>query len=371
MRVEFQNLSKQYESGRNILKPMDFADDVHTLAVIGPSGGGKSTLLRIIGGLIAPTTGKLWVNSEEIEQNESSLQQYRKKIGFVFQQGGLFRHMNAHDNIAIPLEQVHGFSRTEASSRAMELLERFGLKDDWKKKPAALSGGQQQRVAIARAVASSPKLLLLDEPLSNLDAKLRIDMRAELQRLHKELGTTIIYVTHDQVEALTMSTKIALFKAGELNQVATPMELYNNPIDLEAADFIGNPRINFISGTAEMKGTDLVVKSELGNHTFPAVQLTKEQRPSSGEFECVLAVRPEQIIISREPVEGALPVTVYASQPAGSETIVTLKAGEEEFLSKEIGQAHYDIDQQVWAIIDQDKINVYNKETTRLIKRSV
>lgn len=135
MRVEFQNLSKQYESGRNILKPMDFADDVHTLAVIGPSGGGKSTLLRIIGGLIAPTTGKLWVNSEEIEQNESSLQQYRKKIGFVFQQGGLFRHMNAHDNIAIPLEQVHGFSRTEASSRAMELLERFGLKDDWKKKP--------------------------------------------------------------------------------------------------------------------------------------------------------------------------------------------------------------------------------------------
>ena len=149
------------------------------------------------------------------------------------------------------------------------------------------------------------------------------------------------------------------------------MELYNNPIDLEAADFIGNPRINLISGRAEMKGGELVVKSELGGHTFSAEHLTNEQKPASGEFDCVLAVRPEQIIISREPVEGALPVNVYASQPAGSETIVTLKAGEEEFLSKEIGQVHYDIDQQVWAIIDQDKINVYNKETTRLIKRAV
>ena len=149
------------------------------------------------------------------------------------------------------------------------------------------------------------------------------------------------------------------------------MELYNNPLDLEAADFIGNPRINLVPGKAEMKGGQLVVKSELGGHTFSAEYLTKEQKPASGEFDCVLAVRPEQIIISREPVEGALPVNVYASQPAGSETIVTLKAGEEEFLSKEIGQVHYDIDQQVWAIIDQDKINVYNKETTRLIKRAV
>ena len=237
--------------------------------------------------------------------------------------------------------------------------------------PNELSGGQQQRVAIARAVASNPKLLLLDEPLSNLDARLRIDMRSELQRLHRELGTTIIYVTHDQVEALTMSTKIALFKAGELNQVATPMELYNNPVDLEAADFIGNPRINLIPGKAEMKNGQLVVKSELGDHTFGAEYLTEEEKPASGEFDCVLACRPEQIVISREPVEGALPVTVYANQPAGSETIVTLKAGDEEFLVKEIGQVHYDLDQQVWAIIDQNKINVYNKETTRLIKRAV
>ncbi|MBR3866721.1 MAG: ABC transporter ATP-binding protein, partial [Butyricicoccus sp.] len=204
-----------------------------------------------------------------------------------------------------------------------------------------------------------------------LDAKLRIDMRAELQRLHRELGTTIIYVTHDQVEALTMSTKIALFKEGALNQVATPMELYNNPIDLQAADFIGNPRINLLDGTAEMVDGKLKVVSDLGTHLFDAADLTDEEKPAKGTFECVVAVRPEQVVISREPVEGAIEVSVYASQPAGSETIVTLKAGRDEFLVKEIGQAHYAIDQKVWAIIDPDKINVYNKETTRLIKRVV
>jgi len=196
-------------------------------------------------------------------------------------------------------------------------------------------------------------------------------MRAELQRLHKELGTTIIYVTHDQTEALTMSTKIALFKAGELNQVATPTELYNNPIDLEAADFIGNPRINLLDGKAEVINGQLVVKSDLGGHTFPAEHLTSEEFPKSGEFDCVLAIRPEQIVISTQPVEGAIPVTIYANQPAGSETITTLKAGTDEFLAKDIGQIRYDLDQKVWAIIDQDKINIYNKETTRLIKRAV
>ena len=168
-----------------------------------------------------------------------------------------------------------------------------------------------------------------------------------------------------------MSTKIALFKEGVLNQVATPMELYNNPIDLQAADFIGNPRINLLDGTAEIVNGQLVVKSGLGGHTFPAEHLTDEEKPASGEFECVLAFRPEQVIISREPVDGAIPVTVYASQPAGSETIVTLRAGEDEFLVKEIGQQYYGIDEHVYAIIDQDKVNVYNRKTTRLIKRAV
>ena len=310
--------------------------------------------------------GKEIVNAAEASFAPPS----KRNLNLVFQSYALWPHMTVFDNVAFGL-RIRKENNETIAKKVASALDRMQIGEFAKRYPTELSGGQQQRVAIARAVASSPKLLLLDEPLSNLDAKLRIDMRAELQRLHKDLGTTIIYVTHDQTEALTMSTKIALFKAGELNQVATPAELYNNPIDLEAADFIGNPRINLLDGKAEMVNGQLVVKSDLGGHTFPAEHLTDEEFPKSGEFDCVLAIRPEQIIISTEPVEGAIPVSIYANQPAGSETITTLKAGNDEFLAKEIGQVSYDLDRKVWAIIDQNKINIYNKETTRLIKRAV
>ena len=371
-RIELKNIDKFYGSN-HVLRNINLTiEDGDFMTLLGPSGCGKTTTLRVVSGLEKPQNGIMTIDGVEMINADDAYyaEPSKRGLNLVFQSYALWPHMTVRENISFGLK-IQKLPKEEIEKRLKDSLRMMRIEEYIDRYPNELSGGQQQRVAIARAVASSPKLLLLDEPLSNLDAKLRIDMRAELQRLHKELGTTIIYVTHDQVEALTMSTKIALFKAGELNQVATPMELYNNPIDLEAADFIGNPRINLISGRAEMKGGELVVKSELGGHTFSAEHLTNEQKPASGEFDCVLAVRPEQIIISREPVEGALPVNVYASQPAGSETIVTLKAGEEEFLSKEIGQVHYDIDQQVWAIIDQDKINVYNKETTRLIKRAV
>ena len=370
-RIELKNIDKFYGSN-HVLRNINLTiEDGDFMTLLGPSGCGKTTTLRVVSGLEKPQNGIMTIDGVEMINADDAYyaEPSKRGLNLVFQSYALWPHMTVYNNISFGLK-IQKMSHDEINRRVMDSLKMMRIDMYKDRYPTELSGGQQQRVAIARAVASSPKLLLLDEPLSNLDAKLRIDMRSELQRLHKELGTTIIYVTHDQVEALTMSTKIALFKAGELNQVATPMELYNNPIDLEAADFIGNPRINLVPGKAEMKGGQLVVKSELGGHTFAAEYLTNEQKPSSGEFDCVLAVRPEQILISREPVEGALPVTVYASQPAGSETIVTLKAGEDEFLSKEIGQAHYDIDQKVWAIIDQDKINVYtiNEQIQELAK---
>ena len=251
--------------------------------------------------------------------------------------------------------------KAEIEKRLHEALRMMRIEEYIDRYPNELSGGQQQRVAIARAVASNPKLLLLDEPLSNLDARLRIDMRSELQRIHRELGTTIIYVTHDQVEALTMSTKIAL--------VATPMELYMNPIDLEAADFIGNPRINFLEGTAHMDGDKLHVTSELGKLVFDKADMTDEPIPE-GEFPCVVAVRPEQVQIVDQPAEDTLPVTVYANQPAGSETLVSLQAGKSDFLSKQIGLAHYEINQKVHVRIPPEKINIYDAKSARLIKKA-
>ena len=371
-RIELKHIDKFY-GNNHVLRDINLTiEDGDFMTLLGPSGCGKTTTLRVVSGLEKPQNGTMTIDGVEMINAADAYyaEPSKRGLNLVFQSNALWPHMTVYDNVAFGLK-IQKMSKSEIEQRVMDSLKMMRIEMYRDRYPTELSGGQQQRVAIARAVASSPKLLLLDEPLSNLDSKLRIDMRAELQRLHRELGTTIIYVTHDQVEALTMSTKIALFKEGALNQVATPMELYNNPIDLQAADFIGNPRINLLDGTAEMVNGQLVVKSDLGSHTFPADHLTDEEKPASGEFECVLAIRPEQVIISREPVEGAIPVTVYASQPAGSETIVTLKAGRDEFLAKEIGQQYYGIDEHVYAIIDQDKINVNNKATTRLIKRAV
>ena len=371
-KIELTHIDKYY--GKNhVLKDLNLTiEDGDFMTLLGPSGCGKTTTLRVVSGLEKPQNGIILMDGKEIVNaaEASFAPPSKRNLNLVFQSYALWPHMTVFDNVAFGLRIRKENSETIAKKVA-SALDRMQIGEFAKRYPTELSGGQQQRVAIARAIVSEPRLLLLDEPLSNLDAKLRVDMRAELKRLHHETGTTIIYVTHDQVEALTMSTRIALFKEGALNQVATPMELYNNPIDLEAADFIGNPRINLLDGKAEMKNGQLVVKSDLGGHTFDAKDLTDETFPKSDEFDCVLAIRPEQVVISREPVDGAIPVTVYASQPAGSETIVTLVAGRDEFLAKEIGQSHYELDQKVYALIDQDKINIYNKETTRLIKRAV
>ena len=365
--VSLKNVKKIYDNKVTAVHDFNLEiADKEFIVLVGPSGCGKSTTLRMIAGLEDISEGDLVIGGKRMNDVEPK----DRDIAMVFQSYALYPHMTVYGNMAFSLK-LKKVPKDEIDRRVRQAAEILDITQYLDRKPKALSGGQRQRVAIGRAIVRDPAVFLMDEPLSNLDAKLRIDMRAELQRLHKDLGTTIIYVTHDQTEALTMSTKIALFKAGELNQVATPAELYNNPIDLEAADFIGNPRINLLDGKAEMVNGQLVVKSDLGGHTFPAEHLTDEEFPKSGEFDCVLAIRPEQIIISTEPVEGAIPVSIYANQPAGSETITTLKAGNDEFLAKEIGQVSYDLDRKVWAIIDQNKINIYNKETTRLIKRAV
>lgn len=238
MKIEFQNLSKQFEDGKPVLKPMDFSDDVHALAIIGPSGGGKSTLLRIIGGLTAPTTGVLHVDGEMVDSKEASLLRYRRKLGFVFQQGGLFRHMNAMANIAVPLEQVHGYSHEEACGLAMELLARFGLKDDWKKKPAELSGGQQQRVAIARAVAAKPKLLLLDEPTSALDPEYTTEVLDIIHELKNE-GLDFIIVTHEMGFARHACDKAAFLCEGTLMEYGESGQIFALPKTEKLRRFLG------------------------------------------------------------------------------------------------------------------------------------
>ena len=371
--IVLKNIDKFYGSN-HVLKNLNLTvNDGEFMTLLGPSGCGKTTTLRVIAGLEKPQNGTiemdghLVVNAKELYFEDPG----KRGMNLVFQSYALWPHMTVFQNVAFVLN-VQKVPKEETKRRVMDALERMRIEQYADRYPSELSGGQQQRVAIARAIVSQPKVLLLDEPLSNLDAKLRIDMRSEIKRLHHEMGTTIVYVTHDQVEALTMSTRIAIFFEGELEQVAAPMDLYQNPISLRVADFIGNPRINFVEGQAR-RGEDggLTVTSPLGRMAFAPGRLTDEV-PAQSSFDVVLGIRPEKIGICCQEGDGAIPASVYATQPAGSETTIHLKMGDDSVvLAKEMGIRNYAVDQVVHVKIAPDKLNVFAKETGRLIKMAV
>ncbi len=238
MIIELKKLSKSFDGQKEILREIDFSDEVTSLAVIGPSGGGKSTLLRILGGLIAPSSGSVTIDGEELKYDERSLLSYRRKVGFVFQQGGLFHHMTGRENIIKPLTEVHGLSRQEAAERAEELLRRFGLAEDGDKLPAALSGGQRQRIAIARAVAPNPKLLFLDEPTSALDPEYTsevLDMISELS----SGGMRFIIVTHEMGFARRACDKTAFLCEGSLMEYGPSETVFSHPQSQQLNRFLG------------------------------------------------------------------------------------------------------------------------------------
>ncbi len=250
-KIELKHIDKFY--GKNhILKDVNLTiEDGDFMTLLGPSGCGKTTTLRVVSGLEKPQNGTIHMDGKEIVNAAEAhfAPPSERDLNLVFQSYALWPHMTVRENIAFGLN-IQKLPKDEVDRRIKDALGRMQIGQYVDRYPSELSGGQQQRVAIARAIASEPHLLLMDEPLSNLDAKLRVDMRSELKRLHTETGTTMIYVTHDQVEALTMSTKIAIFREGIIIQVAHPLELYNNPANLYVADFIGNPRINFVDGKA-------------------------------------------------------------------------------------------------------------------------
>lgn len=224
MRIELQELSKDF-GGQIVLDCVNFAEEITTLAIIGPSGGGKSTLLRIIGGLTAPTAGKVWVDGTEVDYRESALPAYRARLGFVFQHSGLFDHLTALDNVALPLRVVHKVPAEEASEQALDLLARFGLAGAAGKHPAQLSGGERQRVAIARAVAPSPRLLLLDEPTSALDPEYTAEVLDLINSL-KAGGTRFIIVTHEMGFARRACDKVAFLTGGTIKESGDSAQVF-------------------------------------------------------------------------------------------------------------------------------------------------
>ena len=366
--LSLQGIQKIYPNGFHAVKDFNLEiADKEFIIFVGPSGCGKSTTLRMIAGLEDISGGTFKIDGKVMNDVEPK----DRDIAMVFQNYALYPHMTVFDNMAFGLK-LRKVPKDEIKAKVEEAARILDLEKLLDRKPKALSGGQRQRVAMGRAIVRSPKVFLMDEPLSNLDAKLRVDMRSELKRLHTETGTTMIYVTHDQVEALTMSTKIAIFREGIIIQVAHPLELYNNPANLYVADFIGNPRINFVDGKAEVSASGLTVNSVLGRMTFPADHLKDENMPREASFDAVLGIRPEQIAINTSRQSSSdIEAHIYTSMPAGSETLVTVKVGGVSMVIKALGITHYNPDQVVYLSIDTTKINVFDKKTENLIKYSV
>ena len=369
-KIVLTGINKYYGTNR-VLKDVDLTiEDGEFMTLLGPSGCGKTTTLRVIAGLEKPQSGSIVMDGKRIVNAAESFfaPPAKRGLNLVFQSYALWPHMTVFDNVAFGLRVKHT-PKDEIKKLVENALGRMQIAEYAGRYPSELSGGQQQRVAIARAIATPVELLLLDEPLSNLDAKLRVDMRSELKRLHEEMGTTIIYVTHDQVEALTLSTRIAVFFNGHIEQVASPMSLYQNPASVRIAEFIGNPKINLTGGKAKRTEAGLEVESAFGNFTFQKSDCT--DKIPDGTFDCRIGFRPEEVTLSRTAFKGAVECRVYSSMPAGSETLIRLSVAGESFLAKRLGIRHYKADETVYAAIAPEKLNVFDASSGALVKKSV
>lgn len=326
------------------------------LTLLGPSGCGKTTLLRCVAGLEDPDEGEIYIGDKLVYSRTRgiSLPAGQRDVGLVFQNYALWPHMTVYKNMSFALE-IRKLPKAEIDRRIKESLAEVKMLGYENRYPREMSGGQQQRIALARMLAYRPKVFLLDEPLSNLDARLRMDMRAELKRLHHVAGATTIYVTHDQVEALTMSSLIAVMKDGVLQQVDTPDRVYRCPSNLFVADFIGNPKVNLLEGVVD--GQSCV---NLGEFKVPV-------ETQGVEGKVVLAIRPEDIAVYTEPTPDTVEFTVYSVLPSGADSTIVARAGEREVTIRVPGISPIKMDDPVWLKFDPSTINLYDAATGNLV----
>ena len=325
------------------------------ITLLGPSGCGKTTTLRMIAGLETPTEGEISIDGVTVFSSERGINvpPNKRDVGFLFQNYALWPHMTVYQNIAFGLENLK-WDKQRIRKRVDELLAMLKIEEFEKRYPSELSGGQQQRVAIARTLAPNPKVLFMDEPLSNLDAKLRTEMRTELKRLHIDTDSTFVYVTHDQLEAMTLSTKVCLMEKGLLQQYAAPLEMYLRPANLFVADFMGSPTMNFLDATAR-KISDTQAEVSFCDVT----RMFKSSKPLGQVPEkVVLGIRPEFITISES--EG-ISASVYSTLPAGMETTVKLRLGSEIITSVVFGGIDFPVDAKVQLAFKGSDMLIFDK----------
>lgn len=327
-------------------------EDGQFVSMVGPSGCGKTTTLNLIAGLIDISDGTISIDDREI----NDLDPKDRDIAMVFQNYALYPNKRVYDNLAFPLK-MRKMPRAEIDQRVRQTAEILSITPLLNRRPRELSGGQQQRVALGRALVRNPKVFLMDEPLSNLDAKLRVQMRSELKRFHTELHATVIYVTHDQLEAMTMSDKIAVMNTAKLQQFGTPDEIYGQPVNTFVAGFVGSPSMNLLRGHIEQdRGTTSVAGAGFKVVLTGANKAVAEA--SSGEV--VVGCRPTDCQVTHEPTETGFPVAVHTVEPTGDITYLHLRAGESILIATVPPTFECAIDDQVWLTFNPDRLHLFD-----------
>src|SRR5688572_6585293 len=353
MSIELRNVTKRFGDSVVVDDLSLVIDDGEFVVLLGPSGCGKSTTLRMLAGLEQANSGDIFVGGERV--NEVPTQ--NRDLAMVFQNYALYPHMTVAENIAYPL-RVRKLSREDISTKVGRVATLLEIGTLLNRRPRELSGGERQRVALARAIVREPRAYLMDEPLSNLDARLRVQMRGELKHLQHELGTTTIYVTHDQAEAMTLAHRVAVMRSGRLQQFDLPLNIYNHPANRFVAEFVGSPGMNFIDGTLELR----VFQSDGVSVRLAEAQL-HNLKPGNADRRVVLGIRPEHIQVSSTQRDGWLPAKVYVTEQMGSETFVFLTLGGEKIIARAPGDFRAELESVVWIQIDSTKAHFFDPET--------
>lgn len=358
--IELKNLKKVYTTSKKVeleaVKSINLEiEDKEFVVFVGPSGCGKSTTLRMIAGLEDITSGEIIIDGLKVNELEPK----SRDIAMVFQNYALYPHMSVYENMAFGLRN-RKVSKDIIDTKVREVAKTLGIEAELFRKPKELSGGQRQRVAMGRAMVRNPKVFLMDEPLSNLDAKLRVQMRNELTKLHRDLQTTFVFVTHDQIEAMTLATKIVVMNEGNIMQKDTPERIFNNPANLFVAGFIGSPQMNFLNGKYILEnGVSYFVRNDLkiliGNNDFNC-------DIESGK-EVVLGIRPEYIKISNNNQNGSLHCVVNIIENMGSYQNIYCVLDEENIVIKVDSKIKFEIEEEIFVKLMEDRIHLFDKNT--------
>jgi len=355
--VQVKNLLKRFDQNIAINNTSLDIEDGMFMVFLGPSGCGKTTTLRCIAGLEIPEGGQILIDGEDVTKLPPSA----RDIAMVFQQYAIYPHMTVAENLAFPLKAVKT-PPAVIEERVQEAARKLRIERLLNRKPGKLSGGEMQRVAIGRAIVRRPKVFLMDEPLSNLDAKLRTEMRAEIKHLQSELGATTIYVTHDQLEAMSMADKIAIMYGGIIQQLGTPAEVYDHPSNLFVAGFIGSPAMNFVPCRLSADRSQLELEGGASLAVQPGAAARFASAPTGKDL--ILGVRPEDVALQREAKPEFTPVEVYVVEPLGAENILTVQLAGNSLKVRTLPTFLARSGETLQMRIDQSRSHLYDAETT-------